>query len=97
MTKKKPIQLSDATLQPDDELYPMAEEILKMSQEEVEKFANRLLWLSKFLATVELKKALIRRFEMRLEAVEKIPGVKKSIQGQDGDNSNEELWPSLIT
>ena len=52
--------------------------------------------LALLCANVELKKALCRRLEKRLEAIECMPvSVRKSIQGQDSNTDSETKWPSI--
>jgi len=77
--KNEPIQLSDSIVE-------LAKQIDSMTTAKCEQLANNLLRISKFLATTELRKALLRRFDKRLSVVEK---------NVLGSNSIQRQWPSL--
>jgi len=79
----------------------LTEMLERMDDKELERMADNLLSIAKFITKNELKKSLARKlakFEKRLARIErwqKAPSsVRKGLVGQD-DESENDLWPSL--
>jgi hypothetical protein len=98
----KPITTSDGyVINPEDKLYF----IMNMSDSEISRLADNLNTISKFFKNEMLKQNFILKIsklergitalERKLQVGDYKTGVRKSIQGQENNEEEAEIWPSL--